>query len=117
MLVPTAKERRLIQRLLISFFNGGEERDFKRAVKHVCNFYKLKPPKVKWFERLDWGSTAGRTYDNGEVHLVHPENWKKGRKYNKEGQWVETVLHEMGHYVFWVDAERKAQAFAQRMLK
>jgi hypothetical protein len=25
------------------------------------------------------------------------------------------VYHEMGHYVFWSDAERKADAFAARM--
>jgi hypothetical protein len=46
---------------------------------------------------------------------VHPENWKKGRKYNSEKQWVNIVYHEMGHYVFWADAERKADTFANRM--
>ena len=58
---------------------------------------------------------AGRTYENGKIHLVHPENWKKGRKYNTERQWVNTVYHEMGHYIFWSDAERKANTFAYRM--
>jgi hypothetical protein len=70
---------------------------------------------VEWFEYLDWGRTAGRTYENGKIHLVHPENWKKGRKYNSERQWVNTVYHEMGHYIFWADAERKADTFALRM--
>jgi hypothetical protein len=70
---------------------------------------------VEWFEYLDWGRTAGRTYENGKIHLVHPENWKKGRKYNSERQWVNIVYHEMGHYIFWSDAERKADTFALRM--
>jgi hypothetical protein len=48
---------------------------------------------------------------------VHPENWKNGRKYNSEHQWVNMVFHEMGHYVFWADAERKADTFAFRMMR
>jgi len=44
-----------------------------------------------------------------------PENWKRGRKYNTEKQWVNAVYHEMGHYIFWADAERKADSFALKM--
>ena len=71
---------------------------------------------MEWFEYLDWGKGAGRTYENGKIHLVHPENWKKGRKYNTLRQWVHTVHHEIGHYLFWADAERKADLFAAGML-
>jgi hypothetical protein len=31
--------------------------------------------------------------------------------------WVQTVYHELGHYVFWTDAERKAEAFTLRMVR
>ena len=79
------------------------------------HFYHLRSPRVEWFEYLDWGKSAGRCYEDGMIHLVHPENWKRGRKYNSEKQWVNAVYHEMGHYVFWADAERKADAFALRM--
>jgi hypothetical protein len=47
---------------------------------------------------------------------VHPENWKRGRKYNSMRQWIHTVHHEMGHYLFWADAERKADLFADNMM-
>ena len=97
------------------FSASTSARDFNRAITELCRFYKLKRPMVEWFEYLDWGRTAGRTYENGKIHLVHPENWKRGRKYNSEKQWVNAVYHEMGHYVFWADAERKADAFALRM--
>src|SRR5205085_11978815 len=80
-----------------------------------CRFFNLKRPRVEWFEYLDWGRTAGRTYENGKIHLVHPENWENGRKYNSEKQWINAVYHELGHYVFWADAERKADTFAARM--
>ena len=83
----------------------------------MARFYGLRPPRVAWFEYLDWGRTAGRTYENGAVHLVHPENWKNGRKYNSERQWIHTVYHEMGHYMLWADAERKADNFAYRFVR
>src|SRR5581483_7272649 len=54
---------------------------------------------------------------NGEIHLVHPENWKRGRKYNSERQWVNMIYHEMGHYILWTDAERKADVFAMSMVR
>ena len=115
MIVPPLKERRLVNRLLIAFFHEHKPANFNRAIAEVCRFYRLRRPQVEWFEYLDWGRTAGRTYENGKIHLVHPENWKKGRKYNSEKQWVNTVYHEMGHYIFWADAERKADTFALRM--
>jgi hypothetical protein len=31
--------------------------------------------------------------------------------------WIAMVYHEMGHYLFWTDAERKADAFAVRMVR
>ncbi len=115
MIMPPLKERRVINRLLAAFFRDHRLMEFNRAIGEICRFYRLKRPKVEWFEYLDWGRTAGRTYENGKIHLVHPENWKRGRKYNSERQWVNTVYHEMGHYIFWTDAERKANTFAAHM--
>jgi len=115
MIVPPLKDRRVIDRFLRAFCRRHREADFNRAIAEICRFYRLKRPRVVWFEYIDWGRSVGRTYENGKIHLVHPENWKRGRKYNSERQWVNAVYHEMGHYVFWTDAERKADAFALRM--
>jgi len=115
MMVPPLKERKTIHRNLVSFFQEHRQADFNRAIASICRFFRLKRPRVEWFEYLDWGRTAGRTYEDGKIHLVHPENWKNGRKYNSERQWVNTVYHEMGHYIFWADAERKADRFADLM--
>lgn len=115
MILPPLRERRVINRLLVTFFRDHKPAQFNRAIGEICRFYRLRRPMVEWFEYLDWGRTAGRTYEDGKIHLVHPENWKKGRKYNSEKQWVNMVYHEMGHYVFWADAERKADTFAAHM--
>jgi hypothetical protein len=115
MVLPPLKERRAIDRSLIIFFRDEKISEFNRAIGAICRFYRLNRPKIEWYEYLDWGRSAGRTYENGKVHLVHPENWKRGRKYNSQDQWINAVYHEMGHYLFWTDAERKADTFAARM--
>jgi len=117
MMFPGVRERRAVDRLLTSFFREHRELDFRRAIGLLSRFYHLPRPRVRWFEYIDWGKTAGRTYENGDIHLVHPESWKRGRKYNSERQWIHTVYHEFGHYVLWADPERKADGFAYRFVR
>jgi predicted SprT family Zn-dependent metalloprotease len=117
MLLPRVRDRRTIDRYLSAFFRTYRMEYFWRAIAAICRFYGLKKPHVEWYEYLDWGKTAGKTYENGKIHLVHPENWKRGLKYNSERQWIHTVYHEMGHYIFWADAERKAETFAHRIVR
>ena len=117
MILPPLRERRAVDRLLSAFFQQYRAIDFRKAIGSLCRFYHLRNPKVEWFEYIDWGKTAGKTYENDQIYLVHPENWKKGRKYNSERRWINTVYHEMGHYVFWADAENKADMFASRMVR
>jgi len=117
MIMPGIRERRAVDRRLRAFFREYGVRNFQGALATLSRFYRLRTPRVRWFEYLDWGKTGGRTYENGTIHLVHPENWKRGRKYNSERQWVHTVYHEMGHYVLWADAERKADQFADLFLR
>jgi hypothetical protein len=117
MMFPGLRERRLVDRQLTAFFREHREIDFRRGIAVLSRFYDLPCPPVVWFEYLDWGKTAGRTFENGSIHLVHPENWKRGRKYNSERQWIHTVYHEFGHYVLWADAERKADGFAYRFVR
>ena len=112
MIFPGVRERRSIDRELTHFFRTHAPGRFRRAIAAISRFYQLRSPQVEWFEYLDWGKSGGRTFEDGRVALVHPENWKRGRKYNSERRWIQTVYHEMGHYVLWADAERKADAFA-----
>lgn len=117
MILPTLQERRSVDRHLTAFFRDYRTAEFNRAMSRLCRFYGLKMPQVEWYEYIDWGKTAGKTYENGQIHLVHPENWKKGRKYKSERKWINTVYHELGHYIFWADAETKADNFAFRMVR
>ena len=116
MILPTVRARRDVDRALRNFFATYRAAEFRRFVSTICRFYGVRQPKVEWYEYLDWGKGAGRTWDDGKIGLVHPENWKRGRKYNGMRQWIHTVHHEMGHYLFWADAERKADLFADNMM-
>jgi hypothetical protein len=117
MLVPPIAQRREIDRQLAAYFENLRPSIFRRAISGFCRFYRVKQPRIQWFEYIDWGRTAGRTFEDGRIHLVHPQNWKRCRIYNSERMWVQTVYHELGHYVLWSDAERKAELFASRMVR
>jgi len=117
MVLPGLRERRRIDRLLTNFFIDYRPAGFRRAMVGLSRFYNLRTPRVVWFEYLDWGKSGGRTYEDGKIHLVHPENWKRGRNYHSKRRRINTVYHEMGHFIFWADAERKADTFAYRMVR
>ncbi len=121
-LVPPRLVRSHVIHYLEQFFMFEREWYFRRAIGALCRFYKLPRPRVVWFERLANPRRGGECFENGIIHLIHPENWKKNRKYNSMAQWVELVLHEMGHYALWANngkltAEHKADRFRDAILK
>jgi hypothetical protein len=117
MLLPNLTLRREIDRNLTLFFRNHRPGAFNRAISRFCQFYHVRRPKIEWYASLDWGKTAGKTYENGEIHLLHPLHWKRGRIYNRERMWIQTVYHELGHYLLWTDPENKADAFSRRMVR
>ncbi len=116
MIVPPVAHRREIDRNLGEFFRKHRAMRFKRAISLMCRYFNVRRPRIEWFEYIDWGKTAGRTYEDGRIHLVHPDNWKRGRVYFSERRWIQMIYHEMGHFLFWTDAERKAEIFSRRMV-
>ncbi|HZC46474.1 MAG TPA: hypothetical protein VE243_08355 [Candidatus Acidoferrum sp.] len=116
MIVPPVSHRREIDRNLAEFFHGHRSAHFNRAISSMCRYFNVRRPRIEWFEYIDWGKTAGRTYEDGRIHLVHPENWKRGRVYFSERKWIQMLYHEMGHFLLWSDPERKADLFSRRMV-
>ena len=117
MLVPPIVRRREMDRELVRFFHDHRKAYFRRAVSKFCRYYHVKSPRIEWYEYIDWGKTAGKTFEDGRIHLVHPENWRRGRIYKSERMWVQMVYHELAHYLFWTDPESKADAFMLRMVR
>jgi hypothetical protein len=117
MLLPPIDRRREMDKNLVVFFRDHRLSAFRRAIADFCSFYHLRRPRIGWYEYIDWGKTAGKTFEDGRIHMVHPENWKRGRVYNSERMWVQMVYHELAHYLFWTDAESKAETFTCRMVR
>jgi hypothetical protein len=117
MLLPPIDRRREMDKNLVVFFRDHRLIAFRRAIADFCSFYHLRRPRIAWYEYIDWGKTAGKTFEDGRIHMVHPENWKRGRVYNSERMWVQMVYHELAHYLFWTDAESKAETFTCRMVR
>lgn len=117
MLVPPVVMRRDLDRRLVLFFRNQKVAVFRQAIADFCRYYAVKTARIEWYQYIDWGKAAGKTFEDGRIHLIHPENWKRGRIYKSERMWVETVYHELAHYLFWTDAERKAQEFTLRMVR
>ena len=116
MVVPPVTFRREIDRNLSEFFRAHRPASFRRAISAFCRYYHIRSPRIEWYEYIDWGKTAGKTYEDGRIHLIHPENWKRCRIHKSERMWIQTLYHEMGHFLFWTDAEAKADAFQRRMV-
>jgi hypothetical protein len=121
MLFPGVKVRREVKRRLEAFFDAYQNADFDVAIQMWCAFYKLPAPKILWFEYLGHGKLLGETMEDGEVRLIHPENWKqmKAKPTFKptRAQWVNTTLHELAHYMYFCDDERKANLYAAKFVK
>ena len=117
--LPPLSIRREIDRCLISFYRGYRKSDFNKALRLLCRFYDITPPKVVWYERIDFGATAGKTFQNGMVWLTHPENWKAKSHslIRTERNWISLVHHELHHYLFWSKAEDKANEFSRQMTR
>ncbi len=117
MLLPQVALRREIDRNLVLFFREHQLSAFNRAISRLCRFYHVRRPRIEWHASIDWGKTAGKTYENGKIYLLHPLHWKRGRIYNRERMWIQTVYHELGHYLLWTDPEHKADTFSRRMVR
>src|ERR1700685_938553 len=116
MLLPPVERRRERDRNLVEFFHAGRPATFRRAISEFCRYYHLRQPRIEWYEYIDWGKTAGRTFEDGRIHLVHPETWKRGRIYFSERKLIQMIYHAMGYFLFWTDPERKADIFTRRMV-
>ena len=72
MLVPPIVQRREIDRRLAAYFQNHRPSMFRQAISDFCRFYGVKRPNIKWFEYIDWGRTAGRTFEDGRIPFGTP---------------------------------------------
>jgi hypothetical protein len=110
MLLPGKRLRRQVDDALHAFFSDGQNADFEKAVSLLCTFYKVKSPKIEWYEYLGRGKLMGQTVEDGQINLIAPEHWR-ARKVGTDRLWVRVFYHEFAHFLFWSDAEEKADRY------
>ena len=116
--MPTLSLRRRVIADLEWFFNSSTElTSYNRAVGRLAMFYEVKLPKTTWHNSSDMPMYNGECTAGGELRLIYPDSWKKRKAYNTCAKWINTVLHEMGHFILWVDHEDRANQFASRMVR
>ena len=122
LLTPPIKDCRYIHRKLKQFYRESLENDrnttpnlteFNRALRRFCYFFNLGIPKITWYKELNHDSQEcwGLCDEDGSLSLITPSNFDGG-----EYCWLRTAYHELGHYVLWSKAEKKATTFAERMM-
>ena len=97
-------------------FPSENKKEFDRAMQRLFQFFQLSIPKIEWYDDLGkpFGSSnriLGQCTPEGTIRLLTPNKHAYG---GFEG-WLDTVYHEIGHYVLWADCEKKAQEFAKKM--
>lgn len=91
-----------------------ESLEFKRAMQRLFDFFQLPVPKITWCSHIPNSSglkTLGQCTEKGEINLLTP-HFHQGTF----EAWLNTVYHEIGHYVLWADCETKAREFASKMV-
>ena len=118
---PPKIDCRYIHRKLKGFYKANENIgelhpdkmiEFDRAIKRFCDYYHISVPTIQWYIKIDMGRTLGNCHEHGEIGLLTPTT----HPYSIDS-WINTVYHELGHYILWADAEPKAEAFADRMME
>ena len=91
--------------------------EFRRGMDRLFHFFQLPIPSIEWYDNLGspFGNSnsriLGQCTPEGTVRLLTPNKHNDG---GFEG-WLNTVYHEIGHYVLWADCEKKAREFASKM--
>jgi hypothetical protein len=99
-------------------FDEEDETALAQAYLRLSSFYDLPfPPGVRLAARVGTQREAGFCRPSGHIVLTRPDVWKRNRRWNTRELWVEVALHEFGHYVFFAQAEPKANWFASQVLK
>lgn len=101
--------------LLEQAFETDDLEPVVQAGEMLAGFYHLPAPRWHGRLRMKPHTLAGQCWEDGRIEIIRPRVWlKEGRP---RAAWIATCLHEIGHYVLWADAERKADLFAMRIAR
>lgn len=89
----------------------------QNALRPLATHYGVSLPRIRWMDAPERRYALGLTHDSGVIALIHPDVWRRQKTHNTELEWIAVVLHEAFHWLFFVQQERKADAFAAAFLE
>jgi len=118
MALPPRKDVQYIRRKLKTWYEANksnkhepnEQRiEFVRAVMRLCDFFQVLIPKIGFYKELP--GALGQCTAGGEIQVLTPHHYNGDYR-----SWAKTFFHEFGHYIYYANAERKANEFEKRMM-
>jgi len=118
MALPTKKDVQYIKRKLKIWYEANknhefdpreEKKEFNRALSRVCRFFNVPLPKVQFYEKLP--NALGMCTQDGQIQLLTPFHHRGSFR-----SYARTFFHEFGHFIYYANAEKKANEFEKRML-
>jgi len=117
MALPSKKDVQYVKRKLKIWYEANknhkshpseEMKEFRRALSRLCRFFGVSLPKVAFYEKLP--NALGRCTHDGQLQLLTPFH-----HYGDFRVYAKTFFHEFGHYIYYANAEKKANEFEKRM--
>lgn len=118
MALPSKKDVLYVRRKLRIWYEANEKheldpskdkKEFNRALSRLCKFFQVPLPKVVFYKLLP--GALGQCTAKGELQLLTPHYYIGNFR-----SWCKTFFHEFGHYIYYANAEKKANEFERRMM-
>lgn len=115
----------LIRNLLQESFKTNSIHECKLAARELAYYYRIPAPTIYWWEHVHFdvqdksavGDAWGKTTSTGVIELTSPESWRKEAPGRGWKGWARIFFHEWYHYLYWVNDENKANAFARKAME
>lgn len=120
MLLPPKALRREVVRALADAFDEPRLEDIRTALVHVADYYRVRKPRVRWLSDSERRTKQADTHRfRYVISVMRPDQWRRQRKKGQptdERGWRRAACHEIYHWVWWVNDERKADAYADAFM-
>ena len=123
MVFPPAPMRARILQGLFAFYETEKRSYLRAALAEWAKFYNVKMPVVQLRRLRKEGIeyVLGRTNEDNVVTLWPPAAWKTEADTPKikftPAEYVDTILHELAHCLYFVDMEARADLYAARFVR
>lgn len=130
-ILPPPPSRARILQGLYAFYETEKRAYLRTAIAEWAAFYQVKAPRIELRKLRKDGDlfVLGQTQEDNKITLWPPAMWKMQTDERPSARrpqrpfsftasgYVRTILHELAHVLWYVDAERRADLYAARFVR